>query len=288
MAKKALCIGINNYPGTDSDLKGCINDANDWSTVLASRKFDVEQLLDADATKDNMKQAIENIVGSAQSGDTIVISYSGHGSYVPDNDGDEADGFDEILCPHDIRQNRPLRDDELYEIFNNRADDVRITFISDSCHSGTITRAAPIMDKLPETVRTSRFLPPSIFLPEAAVERSIQLVTTKSRSFSIDAGGATATVAPVLVPLSRNVPRPFGGVLLSGCQDNQTSADAYITGRWCGAFSHFALKALQNMNSQSTYREWYAAIRQFLPNQNFEQIPNLGGTEEQLSRRIFD
>ena len=30
MTKKALCIGINDYPGTDSDLQGCVNDATDW------------------------------------------------------------------------------------------------------------------------------------------------------------------------------------------------------------------------------------------------------------------
>jgi len=27
MGKHALCIGIDDYPGTDSDLAGCVNDA---------------------------------------------------------------------------------------------------------------------------------------------------------------------------------------------------------------------------------------------------------------------
>ena len=31
MSKKALCIGINDYPGTQNDLSGCVNDANDWA-----------------------------------------------------------------------------------------------------------------------------------------------------------------------------------------------------------------------------------------------------------------
>ena len=30
MANRALCVGINNYPGTNMDLAGCVNDANDW------------------------------------------------------------------------------------------------------------------------------------------------------------------------------------------------------------------------------------------------------------------
>lgn len=35
MTKKALCVGINNYPfGDENDLKGCLNDANDWAALL--------------------------------------------------------------------------------------------------------------------------------------------------------------------------------------------------------------------------------------------------------------
>ncbi|MFN7677703.1 MAG: caspase family protein, partial [Cyanobacteriota bacterium] len=51
MAKSALCIGINNYPGTDCDLRGCVNDANDWAATLAARGFTVKTLLDNQATK---------------------------------------------------------------------------------------------------------------------------------------------------------------------------------------------------------------------------------------------
>ncbi|MGE5839594.1 MAG: caspase family protein, partial [Deltaproteobacteria bacterium] len=39
MAKRALCIGINDYPGTGSDLAGCVNDANDWAVLLKKRGF---------------------------------------------------------------------------------------------------------------------------------------------------------------------------------------------------------------------------------------------------------
>ncbi len=31
MTKRALCVGINDYPGTNSDLSGCVNDAEDWA-----------------------------------------------------------------------------------------------------------------------------------------------------------------------------------------------------------------------------------------------------------------
>ena len=52
--KRSLHIGINNYPGTQNDLSGCINDANDWKTALENRGFQVNSIYDSDATKANM------------------------------------------------------------------------------------------------------------------------------------------------------------------------------------------------------------------------------------------
>ena len=51
MAKYALCIGINDYPGTENDLSGCVNDANDWATALSKRGFATTKMLDKQATE---------------------------------------------------------------------------------------------------------------------------------------------------------------------------------------------------------------------------------------------
>ena len=102
MTRRALCIGINDYPGTGSDLSGCVNDARDWASELYSRGFEVDSLIDAQATRAAMTSAIHTLISSAQRGDTVVFTYSGHGTWVVDQDGDEVDGRDEALCPHDI------------------------------------------------------------------------------------------------------------------------------------------------------------------------------------------
>ena len=73
MAKKALCIGINNYPGTGMDLQGCVNDATDWAGVLAERGFKVASLLDEQATKAAMLKAMSELIAKASKGDTLVI-----------------------------------------------------------------------------------------------------------------------------------------------------------------------------------------------------------------------
>ena len=70
MATKALCIGINDYPGTDNDLSGCVNDANDWAEELARRGFAVSQLLDKDARRAAMIKAIGDLIDGAVSAKT--------------------------------------------------------------------------------------------------------------------------------------------------------------------------------------------------------------------------
>jgi len=49
--KRAICVGINNYPGTVNDLEGCVNDAEDWERYLLEIGFDeVTTILDKSAT----------------------------------------------------------------------------------------------------------------------------------------------------------------------------------------------------------------------------------------------
>lgn len=264
MAKLALCVGINDYPGTNSDLSGCVNDAKDWSAALEARGFTVRQLFDKAATKKAMYGEMERLVTDAKSGDLVVIQYSGHGSYVPDVDGDEPDGTDEVLCPHDIAKGNPLTDDELNDLFVQRDRGVKIVLISDSCHSGTVAKfAAPPRGSGEQTTR-ARFMPPATFLPEEAVA---PLGSRRARRVASPPG------------------RQSGALLMSGCQDTEFSYDAWFNGRPNGAFTFAALSTLKKANS--TYRQWHAAIRQMLPTSQHPQSPNLFGTRTQKGWKVF-
>jgi hypothetical protein len=265
MAKKALCIGINDYPGTNNDLYGCVNDSNDWRAVLEERGFTVQQLRNSEATKDAMYRGMQRLVDEARSGDIVVITYSGHGSWVPDLDDDESDGQDEVLCPYDISQNRPLTDDELYNIVSKQRRGVRIVIISDSCNSGTVIRPYGAVAPAPNLPRT-RFLPNGNFLPEDMLQEADE------RARRPKAG----------------VSRPFGGILLSGCQDNEYSFDAQFNGRMNGAFTYYALEALKSLQAGATYQEWHDLIINSLPSGNYPQNPNLQGPDEQKSWKIFE
>lgn len=272
MAKLALCVGINNYPGTGLDLSGCVNDAKDWGEELDRRGFSVTQLLDSAATKAALTAAIRSVVGRAAKGDVVVITFSGHGTFVPDRSGDETDGLDEGLCPYDLQTGGgALIDDEIHALFAARKPGAKVVLISDSCHSGTVTRDADA--QAADDVPRPRFMPMSRWLP---AERLAGLAKPKPT--------AAASFAKALDSKS-------GDLLLSGCQEgpNNVSFDAKIKGRPNGAFTYYALKALKGMKSGATYADWHGAISPaFLPSAQYPQSPQIVGTSAARKQKIFE
>ena len=86
MARRALCIGINGYPGTDMGLRGCLNDPQDGAAELARRGFETTLLLNERAHKAALQSAMATVIDNAQPGDTVAITFSGHGTYVFNTD----------------------------------------------------------------------------------------------------------------------------------------------------------------------------------------------------------
>jgi uncharacterized caspase-like protein len=262
MAKTALCIGINDYPGTASDLHGCVNDATDWQAELDRRGFATALITDKKATKEAMLAEMRKRVRDAKADDLVVFTYSGHGTWQPDLDGDEPDQRDEALCPWDIAEHGALLDDDLYDIFTDHERGVRVVLISDSCHSGTLAKFAP--QPLDGAQARAKFLPPSKFLSPQ------QLVDAER-------------VAGKLLPKESRT----SALVMAGCQDTEYSYDAEFGGRANGAFTYAALKALKGLKPNATYRDWYLAIRASLPAPSYPQSPNLQATRSQKAWPIL-
>ncbi len=164
---RALLIGINRYPDdTINDLQGTVNDARNMRDLLVGHLgFDSGQILlltDAQATRAGILDGIRDwLVAGTRPGARALLYYSGHGHHQPDQDGDEPDGQDEALVPHDARfepvAGNPTRyanlilDDEIGALFDDLADR-QAYLIVDSCFSGTITRSLGAPD--PRAVRT--------------------------------------------------------------------------------------------------------------------------------------
>ncbi len=265
MAKLALCIGINDYPGTDSDLSGCVNDANDWAATLGGRGFGVTTLFDEQATKAAMVAAIQGLIVNAAPNDTVVITYSGHGTWVPDHGGDEPDGRDEGLCPWDIGSGQVLLDDEIQPIFAHRKPGVRTVLISDSCHSGSVTRGDD--SELDPGMPRARFLPPQAWM---SAEQLPSGVLRPQRLISGFARGG-------------------GDLLLAGCTDTQFSWDTRFRSRPNGAFTFYALKALGTLGANATYQDWIRAISPtYLPTTQLPQNPQIFGNRAARHWKVLD
>ncbi|KAL3820881.1 hypothetical protein ACJIZ3_006786 [Penstemon smallii] len=142
MAKKAVLIGCN-YPGTKAELKGCINDVRRMYNCLVERygfsEEDITMLIDTDdsytqPTGRNIRAALADLVNSAEPGDFLFVHYSGHGTRLPAETGEDDDtGYDECIVPTDMNL---ITDDDFRELVDKVPSGCQITIVSDSCHSG--------------------------------------------------------------------------------------------------------------------------------------------------------
>lgn len=263
--KLALTVGIN-YTGTSNELPDCVKDANDVAECLMSRGFQVTSILDGAATASVILDALRAMIAKAQYGDLAVFTYSGHGSFVPDQSGDEPDGRDEIICPADIMSGNFITDDQLNEVFSDRNRGARVVFLSDSCHSGTVHKFAEIPTswgapavRMPRRVR---FLPPGNFMKALADRTAPEAVTQ---------------------PLTRARKAASAALLLSGCQDWEYS---YSTGT-NGAFTRAYLDAIAAGEIVS-YQDWYRAIRERLPTSEYPQTPSIQGAVYQRRWAVLE
>jgi hypothetical protein len=150
VVKKCLLIGIN-YEGSDFQLNGCINDSENMKEYLIKNKYfsDNDFVLMNDhqsgylyPTRYNIIKQLRELIKFANKNSNKIVylflAYSGHGYRLEDNDGDELDGKDEVLCPIDCNQNGFITDDTLRREFIYKLPrNVKLTILIDACHSGS-------------------------------------------------------------------------------------------------------------------------------------------------------
>ncbi|XP_039121724.1 LOW QUALITY PROTEIN: metacaspase-1-like [Dioscorea cayenensis subsp. rotundata] len=146
--KRAVICGIS-YRFSRHELKGCINDAKCMKYLLINKfRFPESSIImlteeETDPnkipTKHNIRMALFWLVQGCQPGDSLVFHYSGHGSQQRNYNGDEADGYDETLCPLDFETQGMIVDDEINAtIVRPLPHGAKLHAIIDACHSGTV------------------------------------------------------------------------------------------------------------------------------------------------------
>ena len=276
--KKALCIGINDYPYVGSDLNGCINDAKNWSQVLKDLFgfTDFEMLLDSNATKKHIMGSIkEFLLAESKSGDVLALTWSSHGTYVADTTGDEKN-YDEAMCPYDMDDNL-IVDDELRELFEDIPSGVRMTVIADSCFSGTVTRVG-LADNYPG-IMAAAFTSSQ---QQVWSSRRVRFLSPALRGDPVIESPWAATPRRILYPQSKMVE-----VLFSGCKDTEYSYDAKIGGAYNGAMSYYACQVIRQTNGKVTWSQLRQRVQAELDKARFPQHPQAEGNSAAKRRRIF-
>ena len=159
--QRAMVVGINQYrhaspvlrPGALVNLRGAVNDARLLAQSLRDLDVDLPDqriLLNEHATRTAFLRAWHHMLAQAQPGDTLILTYAGHGGQEREQHSpwDEHDRADETLQFHEFDPQAQqtldgrISDDELHGLFQD-ADEYRIVFVADTCHSGGLARQAP-------------------------------------------------------------------------------------------------------------------------------------------------
>ncbi|MDQ6482418.1 S8 family serine peptidase [Dyadobacter sp. LHD-138] len=160
----SLHIGLNavsplHYAGWAGELHAAENDAKSYQEIAIKAGYEHKTMLTKDATSEALVEFLTEASAKLTGGQTLFLSYSGHGGSVIDvnkdevNGSGELDGFDETWCLYD----RQFLDDELYECFAKFAEGVRILIFSDSCHSGSIAKVANDENEHPDTTNPALY-----------------------------------------------------------------------------------------------------------------------------------
>ncbi|KAI9707550.1 MAG: Ca(2+)-dependent cysteine protease [Candelina mexicana] len=280
--RKALLIGIN-YFGQRGQLRGCINDVKNMSTYLNGNfgyaREDMVILTDdqqnpmSQPTKQNILRAMHWLVKDAKPNDSLFFHYSGHGGQTEDVDGDEDDGYDEVIYPVDFRTAGHIVDDEMHRIMvQSLQPGVRLTAIFDSCHSGSAL-------DLPYIYSTQGVLKEPNIAKEAG-QGLLGIISAYGRG---DIGGVASTAMNFFKKATtgdeaskrakKTKTAPADVIMWSGSKDTQTSQDASIGGEATGAMSWAFVTALKK-NPQQSYVQLLNSIRDELASK-YTQKPQL-------------
>lgn len=282
--KRALVVAIGEYkdhgPGKSWSSISSINDTAYILPALRRQGFarqNTRLLLNDQATMSGIRSAFEGLVQDAGVGDVVTIHISAHGAQIEDDNGDEIDGLDETIVCYDAQlpprtattdfetlQQDYFRDDEFGDYMQRLRKKLGATgdivVFMDNCHSGSGTRGTAIVRGGAPPLVSSRF--------DAGRHR-----TQDEGVFQepVARGGVDNLASYVVISASRAE------------ELNYETRDE--EGRGVGTLTLAVSKALENLTSGTTYRNFYAQVQAVVNQRAVRQNPVVEGTG--LDRELF-
>ncbi|KAK4945520.1 hypothetical protein LTR66_014379 [Elasticomyces elasticus] len=297
MRRKSLLIGIN-YTGSQHALRGCLQDVQNVAEFLSYRGYSNDprsQVILRDDRSGPYYPTGHNILAAmgwlvSEPGTTCFLHYSGHGGQVRDPDGDRSSGFDSTIVPVDYETMGQLDSDTLHRhIVSALAPQSTLFVVFDCCHSGSAIELpfvyrsdadgnVNLMDNVKQgmhLVGAATHLIQGGFTINKVGEAK-QLIagaTSFFRGLTHSGGHQEAGLNPEEFEEDWVSERKMV-TMFSGCRDDQTSADASISGANVGAMSWAFLEVMKR-EPNPTYLATLQMTRQILGESKYQQVPQL-------------
>ncbi len=231
-ARRALLVGINNYPGFQSDLPSCVADAEAMGDLLSRvHGYQIEVLVDEGATRAGVLDALQRLCTNVQPADRICFYYSGHGATIP-----RLDSIEECLV---LADGSTLPDDDFVSVFTGVPAGTALVML-DSCFSGGMSKEFQLahlglpkrMNLLTEQARAA--------LGKAAKYRPFG---SKGRS---SFGRFTSLKKKALVEFDEAEDALLNALLLSACLEGETASASTPQTGGLSCFTYALLSAVAN------------------------------------------
>ena len=144
--RRALLVGINEYPDPQNRLEGCVNDVFQISAALQESGFDAEDIrcvFDDRATTSGILDRLQWLLSGTRDGDERVFFYSGHGAQIAGyGPSMEPDHLNECLVPYDFdwSEAHAITDKHFVDLYSQLPFGCQFATILDCCHSGGMSR----------------------------------------------------------------------------------------------------------------------------------------------------
>ena len=276
--RHALIIAIGNYPDPSSNRWPVISSLNDVplikNTLVISQRFsekNIRVLIDSQATKAGIVNALDELVATVKKGDIVVIHFSSHGGQLEDDNSDEIDQLDETIVPYGAAFSRDpekfsrlsagyLRDDLVGDyvtrIRNKLGAKGDLLVIIDACHSGSGTRG----------VQTAKIR-----------GGNIPMVSNKFQANKI-AGQQQAGVFKEENTTTKLNADAATYVVVSGAMAQESNYECNDdNGNPVGSLSYAFSKSVSSLKGNITYRGLFALIENVMSDKAPNQKPVLEG-----------
>lgn len=260
--RRALCIGIDDYPGGGS-LNGAVADARAWAALLGERFGcrEVALLTNRAASAAGIRRALEGLAADTAAGDSLVLVLAGHGSMAVAEGGGDGP-VEPVFCPFDLMAHRvALR--EMLALGQALPARAHLSVVLDASFAVTITRAAVTEDEIavsPGSDVRRRSLFPAAFRAPMTAER---------------------------IPPDSALAPPPGTVLLAASAAHECAHEGFFPRGYRGALSWHAIEWLRTCPSTARWRDLAKTLATRVPSPVYAQRPRLIARPADLAKAVF-